>query len=198
VTSKKEEDHYSTLDVFEDASQEAIRAAYRRKAKENHPDRGGNSEKMSKINRAYETLSSAARRLNYDRTGQDRPPDTERFARDMIIGQINAWLSSDVNSGDLVKDITEVLDKEISQLHNNIAGIQKFCLKLQRRVNKLKFKGSGPDFVKIAIDTRIRETSQQAEQMRDKISQIQRAKEFLQNYDYEMELAIALETSPAT
>src|ERR1700736_6198251 len=71
----KPKSYYEELGVSPDASEEEIRAAFRRKAKGAHPDKpGGDAAKMARANRAYETLISPDRRLTYDRTGEDRPP----------------------------------------------------------------------------------------------------------------------------
>lgn len=64
--------HYTVLGVGAGASQESIREAYRRLAREFHPDRVGGSaaggEKMPAINEAYRVLSDPARRAVYDAT----------------------------------------------------------------------------------------------------------------------------------
>ena len=62
--------HYSVLGVSGDASQDSIREAYRRLAREFHPDRtstsGAGGDKMPAINEAYRILSDPARRAVYD------------------------------------------------------------------------------------------------------------------------------------
>ena len=61
--------HYDVLGVAPDASGEAIRAAYRRVAREVHPDRGGPaSDAMAKVNEAYRVLADPGRRALYDRS----------------------------------------------------------------------------------------------------------------------------------
>jgi curved DNA-binding protein CbpA len=47
---------YDALGVSPDASQEAVRDAYRDRVKEVHPDSGGDEEAFKRVNRAYETL----------------------------------------------------------------------------------------------------------------------------------------------
>ena len=60
-------DLYEELEVSPRASQVVIQAAYRRLAREFHPDVArGYDERMTRINLAYEILSDAARRKNYD------------------------------------------------------------------------------------------------------------------------------------
>lgn len=61
------QDHYETLGVARDASPDEIRAAYRRAAKDAHPDReGGSTERMQAVNAAYDVLADAERRQAYD------------------------------------------------------------------------------------------------------------------------------------
>lgn len=59
-------DHYSTLGVDKNASQEEIKKAYRRMANQHHPDKGGNAAQFQKIQEAYSTLSDAEKKAQYD------------------------------------------------------------------------------------------------------------------------------------
>lgn len=62
------EDYYEILGVDEDATREEIRSAYRRLAKECHPDCAEvGSEPFRRVHQAYEVLSDPARRRVYDR-----------------------------------------------------------------------------------------------------------------------------------
>jgi len=59
-------DYYSILGVNKNASQDEIKKAYRRLAMQHHPDRGGDPEKLKKINEAYDTLKNPTKKQNYD------------------------------------------------------------------------------------------------------------------------------------
>ena len=70
-------DYYKTLGVSKNATAEEIKKAYRKMARENHPDAGGDEEKFKDINEAYEVLSDQKKRDLYDRYGtadQNRVP----------------------------------------------------------------------------------------------------------------------------
>lgn len=77
-------DPYETLGVSRSASAEEIKRAYRRLAKESHPDRNrGNKaaeQRFKQIQAAYEILGDAQRRAQYDRFGQGGPaPEFHRW-----------------------------------------------------------------------------------------------------------------------
>lgn len=63
-------DYYKTLGIEKGASQEDIKRAFRKLAQEHHPDKGGDPEKFKEINEAYQILSHAEKRAQYDRYGQ--------------------------------------------------------------------------------------------------------------------------------
>jgi molecular chaperone DnaJ len=66
------QDYYEALGVARDASTEDIRRAYRRLAKEYHPDVNKDpkaEERFKQINEAYAVLSDEDRRRTYDRYG---------------------------------------------------------------------------------------------------------------------------------
>ena len=62
--------YYDTLGVKKTASADEIKKAFRKLARKHHPDAGGDEEKFKEINEAYETLSDAEKRTEYDQYGQ--------------------------------------------------------------------------------------------------------------------------------
>ncbi|WP_447983841.1 DnaJ domain-containing protein [Nitrospira sp. Nam74] len=74
-------DYYAVLGVSKTEAERGIHGAYRRLAKECHPDRAGDqgTEKFQEIQEAYEVLSDPARRSRYDQDTtpvwrRERPP----------------------------------------------------------------------------------------------------------------------------
>lgn len=63
------DDYYSTLELNKDASMDEIRKSFRTLALKYHPDKNkdeGSKEKFMKIVEAYEVLSNASVKKNYD------------------------------------------------------------------------------------------------------------------------------------
>jgi curved DNA-binding protein len=68
-------DYYKILGVERKASEDDIRKAYRKLAKQYHPDYNPNNkqaeDRFKEINEAYEVLSDSKKRSHYDRLGSD-------------------------------------------------------------------------------------------------------------------------------
>ncbi|MBI2482602.1 molecular chaperone DnaJ [Candidatus Uhrbacteria bacterium] len=63
-------DYYEVLGIPKHASPDDIKRAFRKLAQEHHPDKGGDPEKFKEVNEAYQVLSDAEKRQQYDQYGR--------------------------------------------------------------------------------------------------------------------------------
>lgn len=81
-------DHYKTLGIPEDANEEEIKKAYRKKAREYHPDNYDSADpkkeeaekEIRNITEAYAILSNSTKRRKYDLTRTKTPTATKKTA----------------------------------------------------------------------------------------------------------------------
>ncbi|KAG9011824.1 hypothetical protein FRB94_007550 [Tulasnella sp. JGI-2019a] len=78
LKQSKAKDYYKVLGVSRDADERTIKKAYRTKAKEAHPDKGGSEAKMAAVSEAYEVLKSPELRARFDNGDDPNDPDSAR------------------------------------------------------------------------------------------------------------------------
>ncbi|MGF1597456.1 MAG: J domain-containing protein [Acidimicrobiales bacterium] len=93
--------HYELFGVDPDCTFEELRRAYRRLARENHPDvtRGGTGRSMAEVNEAWRVLSDVGRRRHYDESvktplGDREPVATPQPAPQTTPSRRRAWAAS--------------------------------------------------------------------------------------------------------
>lgn len=62
-------DYYKILGVSKSAKPDEIKTAFRKKAHEHHPDKGGEEAKFKEVNEAYQVLGNPTKRQQYDQFG---------------------------------------------------------------------------------------------------------------------------------
>jgi molecular chaperone DnaJ len=94
------EDYYKILGIDRKSSSEEIKKAYRKLAHKYHPDKsGGDEKKFKEINEAYQVLSNADKRKQYDQFGQVFPGSGGPGAGSAYGGNGASW-NWDVNVND--------------------------------------------------------------------------------------------------
>jgi molecular chaperone DnaJ len=109
-------DYYGILGVARDASEAAIKRAYRRLAKMYHPDVGAQSspETFREVQAAYETLADAERRRRYDEAlvrmeRGDVGPLSWSFVRSPAAGDLRRPIRPGSLSGEILLSSEEAM-----------------------------------------------------------------------------------------
>jgi molecular chaperone DnaJ len=82
------ENYYDILGVDENATQDDIKKAYRKLAKENHPDKGGDEDTFKKISVAYDTIGDEQKRTEYDHRRKNPFANMGNMSADDIFQQM--------------------------------------------------------------------------------------------------------------
>ena len=106
----KKKNYYKILGIKQDANSDEIKKAYRRKARDKHPDSGNccDSAEFREVQQAYETLRHQDRRDQYDRElRQDRirtqrPPGMYRRSPNYHFFGIDDWMYSGIRTLEII------------------------------------------------------------------------------------------------
>lgn len=141
--------HYKALGVAKDATPDQIKRAYRRRARETHPDKGGSASDFEPITKAYETLSDPARRLLYDTTGQDKRLPIEKEVQNILMEGFNRALASEKDI-EVLAFVRNGLESGRKQIRDQKAKLHKRQEVLTTKREKITSTGENP--VHLIID----------------------------------------------
>lgn len=184
---------YDTLGVPPDATPEEIKAAYKRKAKETHPDAGGDAAKFQQVTLAHRILSDSEKRAKYDETGSaDEDVDTIDTAALAIIGGLVEELTQqivtrdDLQFVDLAKQLRGRVKAQEAQANENLAQARKFEKKAVALRKRFKAK-KGPDYIGNMLDGKVAACRGAIRSGEDHLARLKRAAEILDDVDYQVD-----------
>jgi len=133
------DNYYEILGITKESSSDEIKKAYRKKALENHPDKGGNEDDFKKITEAYEILSNNELKGRYDR-GEDLKDSqySHHFPHDIF----NHFMNMHINKRQLKrKDYIHNIKISLEEVYTGIqktlkVSLDKYCLKCNEKCNE--------------------------------------------------------------
>jgi curved DNA-binding protein CbpA len=176
--------HYETLGVPPDASAGDIKRAFKRKAAEHHPDRGGDPAKMVAINRAYEVLGDPARRQAYDTNGSEVPLAPIEEEGRHVLTQLFGMAIEEAGDDEILHFVRQGLKSMVAQGQQEIAGAERKRERLKAKRYKVKVR-MGENIVHQLIDSQSLALSRRAAMARRAIDAARAAEVLLENYSAE-------------
>jgi curved DNA-binding protein CbpA len=177
-------DHYETLGVPRDASAADIKSAWRRLAATEHPDKGGDAERMAAINRANDVLGDPDKRAEYDATGQcDGEDRLENEARSNLAGMFTAVLDNGSDAPDIIGDTRDLLSQARMQIDQHLAAAKHRVARLTKQRNRVRTKKGATNLFQGLVDQQIRDLDQQIAQMEHGRTVFKRVGELLDDHE---------------
>ena len=72
-------DYYDILGVSKSANDQELKTAFKKKAMQYHPDKGGDHKYFTELNEAYQALSDPQKKAMYDQYGTIDPQQQKDY-----------------------------------------------------------------------------------------------------------------------
>ncbi len=186
---------YETLGVKRNATLAQIKAAFRKRSKDLHPDKGGSNEAFAELSSAYMVLRDKERRKKYDETGE-----TDKVGVDNDLKRMSSALLSlfdaavkeglgeqfDIDIIELmrkfVKDVMSKKEKEEKEMAAALHSVRAMAKRIFPKDKKRNLLGS-------IMETRERVLESSQAVLRQEIRLMKMVLEELENYDCLVEVA---------
>jgi DnaJ-class molecular chaperone len=146
-------DPYASLGLQKGCSEGDVKKAYRKLAMQHHPDKGGDPEQFKKIQGAYDILSDAQKRQNFDQFGNPDGPQNQGFPGGFgadIFSQMfggNPFQRPPQSQGpkrrnDAHHELNISLEEAYHGIHKHLrVGLHKPCMKCRQKCPQCFGKG---------------------------------------------------------
>jgi curved DNA-binding protein CbpA len=184
---------YSILGVARDASIEAVRRAFRSRAKVAHPDRGGDRKVWDQLLLAHRVLSDEEKRAHYDATGkaEDEAKNDSAFRRRVLFLQAlieEVVMSREFPVGaDLLAEAQAILRGKRVEVHSIQAGLKKQVARVERVIKRWKYLGTERDLISDVLTQKLSGFQAGLEQTEEHLAVLADVEVMLGDYTFECE-----------
>jgi curved DNA-binding protein CbpA len=197
---------YEQLDVPIDATPAEIKAAHRRKAREHHPDRGGDPSRFQAIQLAYDTLKDEQKRRRYDETGEtsgaSRPDPVFQKLAVLFNNLIDHMLAegAPVETTDMRAQALTAVKKKLDEVQDQKDQLDRMAANAKSLAKRFKRKrrAKGPDMMTSALEAKSRAIADAIRQAEEALDIWRRAEEILSGYEYTFDPRPAFRPSAST
>lgn len=195
-------DLYEELGLSRDASQEDIRAAFRKRAAATHPDQpNGDEAQFKRVNHAHLVLSDPEKRERYDRTGSEDTSDpaarTMAKAMELLATHFdNLFTMAEFHPElhDPLVALKKLVRMERKDLKNKLGEIELRLKKMGKTIKRLRKKGTKKSEAKATkLETVLRQLEKSASATKAKIENrievCDKALQMVDDCEYEVDVA---------
>lgn len=182
---------YDDLGVSSDATPEEIKSAHRRKAREHHPDAGGDADEFQKIQHAAMVLRDPDRKARYDRTGDDgiEADNSAAIPGQMLSSAFMEVMNQgvDFRKTDIIASVKARLQSSLNDLERSKLEHKQAKAESEAALERLKHNGSGPNYIGSLLSNRISEIDQNVDRLEERIGQTKQAIELAADLSWKVD-----------
>lgn len=188
-------DPYKELGVKKKATAAEIKKAYRKKARQTHPDHGGNVEDFHKVQSSYLILSNPKSREKYDETGEIDEDEAIISMHDFIFGVFNELLESMYSQThgvikialtvDIIKGLKKIMRDMQSAMQEESNTLENKAKYYKAIANRLSKKSKGPNLFSEMLMDKHNRAVKQVDHIKTKKAEIDRALVIVDDYIFE-------------
>ncbi|MFC5444159.1 J domain-containing protein [Rhizobium halophytocola] len=183
-------DPYMMLDIERDADDQEIKSAYRKAAKNAHPDSGGDSEQFARLQSAFDLLKDPVRRRVYDDTGYDPQMADQKDLKVLMMIEtlVNDFILDEREPGsfDPVAAMRRKLSDDILKNRFHILELERHRARVRKHMDRLG-KRPDTDVLGSMLRARSQSISEAIKQSEIQIDAIEQAYTMLESYSYEID-----------
>lgn len=187
-------DPYVMLGITREADEQEVKSAYRRLAKNAHPDSGGDAEQFSRLQTSYELLKDPVRRRVYDDTGYDPQLADAKDLKGLLMLEtlVNEFILDEREPGsfDPVAAMRRKLSDDILKSRFHILELERHRARVRKHLDRLG-KRPEADVLGAMLRSRSQSIADAIKQAEVQIEAIEQAYTMLEGYHYELELQMA-------
>lgn len=187
-------DLYELLGVSRAADLAAIKAAFRRKAKDSHPDLGGDPEAFHLLKLAYDVLTDGQARRHYDETGElpsDRVANAAEETRfRTLVGDLMVTMIAQGTSptfSNVLEELSRTLGVQIQAADQQLVGLSELAARLETVLSRLHAR-DGEDFLLTLLQERYDGIAEKVKVTRDLKTRLIRLQQRLTLYSYDVQV----------
>lgn len=187
-------DPYAELGVEAGASDQDIEKAYRRRARQTHPDNGGSGEDFLRVASAVALLRDPERRKKYDETGETEQPrkrTVEQDAQELLDQLVSALIDTDNLQDrcdvDMVDVMRRQIDAELDQMGKSLRVMERKKAMASKLAKKFIRKDKGVNILQRVAQDKVRAINKKIEECRRVIAVFRAGRKMLDGYSFEID-----------
>ena len=201
------EDPYRILGVARDATAEAIKRAYRRQARKNHPDVHGNkspeeqnayAQQFRRAAWAFEVLSDPDERAYYDANGATRSDQADKPLTEIERSLLDAFErvmckidGSRLATVDFIRLVRTHIEDEAAELSRGLCGGRRAAAELEILSGRFARRGVGRNIFEQRVDADKTAVAAKIDDMEERLAHLHACLEELTNWSYRRDVAAA-------